>query len=212
MLEGLRRKLMPPRRDRGDGPWGALAELAGPGALLAAARAVREAGYERFDAHSPFPVHGLDKAMGLKRSPVPLFVLVLGLGGAAGGMLLQWWVSAEAYRLVISGKPFFSWQAFVPIMFECGVLGGALGAIGGFLAMARLPRHHHPLFASAAFERMSDDGFFLSVEADDPRFDPRATVELLTRAGASRVELIAAPAPLPDAPGASGAPLPTGRA
>jgi hypothetical protein len=170
--------------------WGALAEFGTPGALLEASRAVRSAGYRHFDAHSPFPVHGLERAMGLKRSPVPLFVLVLGLGGAAGGMLLQWWVSTTAYPLVVSGKPFFSWPAFVPIMFECGVLGGALGAVVGFLALSRLPRHHHPLFASAAFERMSDDRFFLSVEARDERFDRQATLGLLAELGASRVELI----------------------
>lgn len=172
--------------------WGALAEFRTPAALIEASRKVREAGYRRFDAHSPFPVHGLERAMGLKRSLVPLFVLVLGLGGAAGGMLLQWWVSAVEYPLVVSGKPFFSWPAFVPIMFECGVLGGALGALGGFLALSRLPRHHHPLFASEAFERMSDDRFFLSVEAEDERFDRRETVRLLSEAGATRVELVPA--------------------
>ncbi len=173
--------------------WGALAELGSPGALLRAAREASAAGYERLDAHSPFPVHGLERALRLKRSPVPWFVLVLGLGGAAAGMLLQWWVSAEAYPLVISGKPLFSWPAFVPIMFECGVLGGALGAVFGFLAMARLPRHHHPLFASRRFERVGDDAFFLSVEAEDPRFDPEATPAFLRELGASHVELIELP-------------------
>lgn len=172
--------------------WGVLAEFRTPAALIEASRKVREAGYRRFDAHTPFPVHGLERAMGLKRSLVPLFVLVLGLGGAAGGMLLQWWVSAVEYPLVVSGKPFFSWPAFVPITFECGVLGGALGALGGFLALSRLPRHHHPLFASEAFERMSDDRFFLSVEAEDERFDRRETVRLLSEAGAARVELVPA--------------------
>jgi len=175
--------------------WGALGELSTPAELLRAARGLREAGYERVDAHSPFPVHGLERALGLARSPVPWFVLVLGLGGAAAGMALQWWVSVEAYPLVISGKPFFSWPAFVPIMFECGVLGGALGAIFGFLAMARLPRHHHPLFESQRFERMSDDRFFLSVEAEDPLFDREGTLALLRRLGAGHVELIELPAP-----------------
>jgi hypothetical protein len=172
------------------GVWGALAEFGTPGALLEASRRVRTAGYRHFDAHSPFPVHGLERSMGLKRSPVPLFVLVLGLGGAAGGMLLQWWVSTTAYPLVVSGKPLFSWQAFVPVMFECGVLGGALGAVAGFLALCRLPRHHHPLFASAAFERMSDDRFFLSIEARDERFDRESTPRFLSELGSSRVELI----------------------
>ncbi len=170
--------------------WGALGEFTTPGGLLEAAAGVREAGYESFDAHSPFPVHGIERAMRLRRSPVPWFVLVLGLGGAAAGMLLQWWVSTDAYPLVISGKPFFSWPAFVPIMFECGVLGGALGAVFGFLAMARLPRHHHPLFESTRFERMGDDAFFLSIEASDPLFDRQRTPALLSDLGARHVELV----------------------
>lgn len=170
--------------------WGALAEFHTPDGLLRASQGVRDAGYRHWDAHSPFPVHGLERAMGLKRSLVPVFVLVLGLGGAGAGMLLQWWVSAVEYPLVVSGKPFFSWPAFVPIMFECGVLGGALGALFGFLALSRLPQHHHPLFDSAAFERMSDDRFFLSVEARDERFDRESTLKLLTELGASRVELV----------------------
>lgn len=170
--------------------WGALAEFTTPDELLSASRRLREAGYRHWDAHTPFPVHGIERAMGLKRSLVPLFVLVLGLGGAAGGMLLQWWVSTTAYPLVISGKPFFSWPAFVPIMFECGVLGGALGAVFGFLALARLPRHHHPLFDSKTFERASDDRFYVSIEARDSKFDPQGTVVLLSELGASRVELV----------------------
>jgi hypothetical protein len=172
------------------GPWGLLAEFDTPARLFTACEAVRDAGYTRWDAHSPFPVHGLERAMGLKRSPVPLAVLALGLGGAAAGMALQWWVAVRAYPLVISGKPLFSWPAFVPVMFECGVLGGALGAIFGFLGLSRLPQHHHPLFASKSFERVTDDGFFVSIQADDPRFDRAATVRLLEQAGARNVELI----------------------
>ncbi len=186
--------------------YGALAEFPTPAALTLACRRMRDEGFRHWDAHSPFPIHGLEKAMGLKRSIVPLFVLVLGLAGAGAGMLLQWWVSVEAYPLVVSGKPLFSWQAFVPIMFECGVLGGALGALGGFLALARLPRHHHPLFDSAAFERMSDDAFFVSVEARDERFDRQRTLDLLADLGATRVELVQAPAagsePAPQGAGA----------
>jgi Alternative complex III, ActD subunit len=170
--------------------YGVLAEFDSPSALVAAADGVREAGYTRWDAHTPFPVHGLERAMGLKRSPVGWFVLILGLSGAAGGMLLQWWVSTTAYPLVISGKPLFSWPAFVPIMFECGVLGGALGAVFGFLFLARLPRHHHALFNSERFERVTDDAFFLSIEAADPRFDGPATAALLARLGARGVETV----------------------
>jgi hypothetical protein len=167
-----------------------LDKLPSPQAILHAADGMREAGFTRWDAHTPFPVHGLERAMGLASSKVSLFVLVLGLGGAAAGMLLQWWTSVVAYPHEVSGKPFFSWQAFVPIMFECGVLGGALGAVFGFLGLAGLPRHHHPLFHSARFERFSDDRFFLSVESADPRWSAESTARLLAELGASRVERI----------------------
>jgi len=178
--------------ERSAGLWGLLAEYDTPDKLLAACNEVREAGFRRWDAHAPYPVHGAERAMGLSVSRVPLFVLVLGLAGAAGGMALQWWVSAVAYPLVISGKPLFSWPAFVPIMFECGVLGGALGAIFGFLILARLPRPHHELFVSERFERATDDRFFVSLEAADPKFDRERAAELLQRAGATAVEEIPA--------------------
>jgi len=170
--------------------WCARAEIDSAAAHYKAAERVRDAGFEQWDAHSPFPVHGLERAMGLKRSMVPLVVLALGLGGAAAGMGLEWWVSTRAYPLVISGKPFFSWPAFVPIMFECGVLGGATGAVLGFLGFSKLPRHHHPLFDSKRFDRATDDRFFISIEAADPRFDRSGTVQLLERAGAVAVELV----------------------
>ena len=202
-MRPLRRRAEPAPR-RADGVWGVLAEYPSPAALLRAAEGVRDAGYAAWDAHSPFPVHGLERAMGLKRSMVPLAVLVLGLGGAAAGMALQWLVSTRAYPLVVSGKPYFSWPAFVPIMFETGVLGGALGALLGFLGLSRLPRHHHPLFESTRFERVSDDGFFISIEGADPRFDRGPTVALLERLGASAVEVIEEP-PARPAVGRSGA-------
>lgn len=172
--------------------YGLLARFETPQELVTASRQVRQAGYSLWDAHCPFPVHGLEGAMGLSRSYVPLFSFVLAMAGAAAGMLLQWWVSTQAYPLVISGKPMFSWPAFVPIMFECAILGGALGAVLGFFVQSRMPRPHHALFASQAFERVTDDAFFISIEADDPEFDGDATTELLRRAGASHVETVTA--------------------
>ncbi|MDH3255973.1 MAG: DUF3341 domain-containing protein, partial [Acidobacteriota bacterium] len=128
--------------------------------------------------------------MGLERSWVPWFSFLFAMAGAAGGMLLQWWVSTEAYPLVISGKPLFSWPAFVPIMFETGILGGALGAVLGFFVQSRMPQPHHGLFASSLFERVTDDGFFISIEAEDPAFDETRTADLLRDAGAADVETV----------------------
>jgi hypothetical protein len=173
------------------GIYGILARFETPKALVVACRQVRDAGFEHWDAHCPFPVHGLEGAMGLKRSYVPLFSFVLAMGGAAAGMALQWWVSTQAYPLTISGKPLFSWPAFVPIMFECAILGGALGAVLGFFVQSRMPRPNHALFASKAFERVTDDAFFISIEVADPEFDGEKTVELLRHAGASEVEAVA---------------------
>ena len=170
--------------------YGVLAAYKDPGTLLRACEKVRDAGYTRWDAHTPFPVHGLDSAMGLKPTILPWFVAILGLGGAAGAMLMQWWVSAVAYPLVISGKPLFSWQAFVPVTFEVGVLMGALGAVLGVFGLSRLPMHWHPLFSSKTFERASDDGFLISVESWDPRFDRQQTRALLESTGAVSVETV----------------------
>jgi hypothetical protein len=171
--------------------FGVLAEFADPGALHQACEGVRDAGYTRWDAHAPFPVHGLERAMGLRASRLPWISLVLALGGAVAGMGLQGWVSTIAYPLVISGKPFFSWPAFVPVTFELAVLGGAAGAVFGMFALNRLPTRYHPLFASERFERASDDGFFISIESWDPLFDAEGTAELLRRLGATHVELLA---------------------
>ena len=173
------------------GPYyGMLGEFATPADLYHACERVRDAGFTRWDAHTPFPVHGLSKAMGLRRSPLPWIVLVMGLLGAALGFGLQWWVHAVAQPLVISGKPYFAWPAYIPITFELGVLFGALGAVFGMLGLNRLPMHHHPLFRSKVFERVTDDAFFISIESWDPRFDPSATRKLLESVGARSVELL----------------------
>jgi Ni/Fe-hydrogenase subunit HybB-like protein len=173
------------------GPYyGVLAEFATPAALYHACEQVRDAGFTRWDAHTPFPVHGLSKAMGLRRSTLPWIVLVMALTGAAAGFALQWWVHTSAYPLVISGKPFFTWPAFIPVTFEVAVLFGALGAVFGMLGLNRLPMHHHPLFKSKVFERATDDTFFLSIESWDPRFEPSRTTTMLKSLGARNVELL----------------------
>jgi hypothetical protein len=174
-----------------EGPhYGLLAAFATPADLYHACERVRDAGFTRWDAHTPFPVHGLEGAMGIRRSRLPWIVLGMGLTGAALGFALQWWVHASAYPLVISGKPYFSWPAFIPITFELGILFASIGAVFGMLGLNRLPMHYHPLFRSRVFERVSDDAFCISIESWDPRFDQTATRTLLESLGARSIELL----------------------
>lgn len=169
---------------------GILAEYSSPAALMEAARRLREAGYAKFDCHSPFPIHGMDEAMGLGRSKVGFIVGGMALLGATVGFTLQTWVATSAYPLVISGKEFFSWQAFIIITFALFVLFGAFGAVFGMLRLNRLPRLHHPLFYSDRFAKVSDDGFMVSIEAEDPGFDEAKTRAFLESIGASNIEVI----------------------
>jgi len=169
---------------------GIVAEFDSPQRLLAACEHMRDGGYTRWDAHCPYPLHGLDEAMGLPRSRLPWIVLVMALTGGSLGMLLQWWISAVDFPLVIGAKPLFSWQAFVPVTFELTILFGAAGALLGMLGLNRLPRLHNWVFDSKRFERVSDDRFFVSVDAQDPKFDEEALCNLLTGTGAVAVETV----------------------
>ncbi|MEW5702329.1 MAG: DUF3341 domain-containing protein [Candidatus Zixiibacteriota bacterium] len=169
---------------------GVLAELDSPAALLTAARRVREAGYREFDCHSPFPIHGMDDAMGLRRSPLGWVVGGAAMLGVGSAILLQWWTSTVDYRFLISGKPYFSFQAYVPVTFGFGVLFAALAAGLGMLHFNRLPRLHHAVFSSERFRKVSDDGFFVSIEVGDRLFDADRTADFLRSIGATHVELL----------------------
>jgi hypothetical protein len=167
--------------------WGLLAEFATPHDLVRAAARVRDAGYTKWDAHTPFPVHGLDGAMGIRPTRLPYLVLGAGMIGTASALLMQWWMNAVDYPLIISGKPFNSLPADIPVTFELTVLLASLTAFIGMLALNALPRFHHPLFRNAAFRRATTDAFFLAIEATDPRFDPAETERLLVAERATRV-------------------------
>lgn len=173
-----------------DRVYGALAEFTTASGIYHACEKIRDAQYQSWDAHTPFPVHGLEKAMGLSRSRLPYFVFAMGISGAAGAMYLQYWVSAVAYPIVIAAKPYFSWQAFIPITFEVMVLFSAGAAVLGMLFLNRLPRWHNPYLMSERFARASDDRFFISIDAKDPKFDRDGTLEFLRSLGASHVELV----------------------
>lgn len=170
--------------------WGLVAEFASAGELTHAATRVRDAGYVKWDAYSPFPVHGLDDAMGVRPTRLPWFVLGAGIAGCGGGILMQWWMNAVDYKLIISGKPFFSLPADIPVAFELTILLAATTAFLGMLVFNELPRFHHPLFASARFRRATTDAFFIAVEASDPRFEAEAVERLLRGAGCVRIERV----------------------
>ena len=167
---------------------GLLVEFETPGDILAAAAKVRDAGFKRWDAHTPFPVHGMDGAMGLESTKLPWLVMAGGTCGCATGLLLQWWTNGHNYQFMVSGKPFFSAPAFIPVTFELTVLFSALTAFLSVILLNDFPRLHHPVFSSERFRRVTQDRFFLSVEADDPLFDEQRTSAFLRGLGGVSVE------------------------
>jgi hypothetical protein len=186
MLDALRSRLS----GRADRNVGLLAEFSDPGALVHAVEALRKRGYSRLDTFTPFPIHGMDRAMGLGQSKLGYLVFIGGLTGCALGYLMQWWTSAVDYPINISNKPLFAIEPSVPIMFELTVLFSALTAVAGMLALNGLPRPYNPLFYSDRFGRATDDGFFLHVEAQDAQFERSATAEALFEVGALAVEYV----------------------
>ena len=158
--------------------------------LLVAATRIRDAGYTRWDAHTPFVIHGLDAAMGVKKTVLPYIVFLAGLTGTAAGILLQWWTNAVDYPFLISGKPLFSLPANIPVAFETTILFAAISALVGMLALNGLPQLSHPLFANRTFKRATDDRFLISIEASDPNFDTEKTRELLESLSGQPVEEI----------------------
>ena len=169
---------------------GALAQFETPKGIYHACEQVRDAGFQDWDAHTPFPIHGLEKAMGLSRSKVGFVVAAFAVVGLSIALLMQWWMSAVDYPVIIAGKPYASWPAFVPITFELTVLFSAFGAFLGMLGINQLPKHYHWVFHSERFEAASDDKFFVSIEASDAKFNAEETVTFLRSLGASHVELV----------------------
>ena len=167
-----------------------LAQYENPHDVLHAADAVRKAGFSKWDVHTPFPVHGMDEAMGLPDSKVGWIVFFSGLTGVSGATLMMWWMNGVDYPLVVGGKPPFALPPSVPIMFELMILLSAFGALFGMLHLNKLPRHHHPLFESEAFRAATDDKFFISIEAEDPKFDLEETKAMLESTHPASVELV----------------------
>lgn len=186
MLEAIRNKLA----TRADQHVGLLAEFSDPGALVHAVKALRKRGYSRLDTFSPFPIHGMDKAMGLGTSLLGYLILIGGLAGCALGFWLQWWTSAVSYPINISNKPLFAVEPSIPIIFELTILFSALTAVGGMLALNALPKPYNPLFFSERFARATDDGFFLHIQEADREFDRAGTALALSEEGAIAIEYV----------------------
>ncbi|HVZ33410.1 MAG TPA: DUF3341 domain-containing protein [Polyangiaceae bacterium] len=167
-----------------------LAEFDDPNALLHAAERVRDAGYKNWDVHTPYPVHGMDAAMGLSDSRLGWIVLAMGLSGLASAAALMIWANGIEYPIVVGGKPPISIASMIPICFELTILFSALGCFFGMLGLNQLPRHHHPVFFSERFKAFSTDKFFISIEAADPQFDPAQTRRLLEGLHPTYVELV----------------------
>ena len=159
--------------------YGLMAEFDSAQALVDAADKVRRAGYTRSDAYSPFPIHGLAEALGFKERHVAPIVLCAGITGALAGYSLEYWTQVIDWPMNIGGRPYHAWVSFIPPAFETTILFAAFSAVIGMLALNGLPQPYHPVFNVPRFERASQDGFFLAIEASDPKFNAEATRGLL---------------------------------
>ena len=170
--------------------WGLSAEFSSPAAIMEAAKKVNAAGYRWWDCHTPFPVHGLDFAMGIKHTILPILVFFGGLTGMCAAVILQVFtdslelniwaiVPVVGYQFEVSGKPLLSLPAFVPVIFEVTVLLSALTTVGGMLLLNKLPCLYHPVLKSPKMKRLTDDRFYLVIESQDPKFVRPRTEEFL---------------------------------
>jgi hypothetical protein len=194
--------------------WGIMAEFPDPAATLHAAEKVREAGYKKWDVYAPFPIHGIEVAMGMKHSKVSNIVASMAVMGLSTAIFLTMWTSAagqemlrslgagwlvdilpqalQGYPMRIGGKPYDAWEQFMPIFFELSVLFSAFGAIGGMILLSGLPKPYHPLLKKPRFLRVSDDRFVIAIESADPQYDVAKARQFLSELGGSEIEEVPA--------------------
>lgn len=168
--------------------YGLLAEFDTPADTLLAAEKIRDGGFKRWDVYTPYPVHGLDAAMGLGNSKVGWFTFCLGVTGLTCGFLMIWYMNAYNYPIMVGGKPLFSPLSSFPVCYEMTILFGAFGSLFGMLFLNRLPRLSHPLFNNERFKRVTDDKFYICIEASDPKFNDDQTRKLLESLGSRHIE------------------------
>ena len=167
---------------------GWMAEFENEHDLLHAAEKVRDAGYTKTDAFTPFPVHGIDHALGIKPTILPVIVLCAGLTGLFTALLMQWWMNGVDYKYIISGKPFGITPASIPVSFELTILFSAFTSVLGMLALNGLPRFSNPVFTNAKFDRATNDRFFLYVDATDKYYNRESVRELLSSVHANSLD------------------------
>jgi hypothetical protein len=171
--------------------YGLMAYFDSPEDLKEAARKATAEGYVKTDAYSPFPVEGLTEDLGQRPTRLPMIVLAAGLTGALTGFLMQYWMEVIAYPKNIGGRPLFSWPAFIPATYELTILFASFTAVIGMILLNGLPKPYHPVFNVPQFRHASRDGFFLVIEAIDPKFDRQGTkayLESLNPRGVFEIE------------------------
>jgi hypothetical protein len=159
--------------------YGMMAEFDSATALVAAARKTHEAGYRKIDAYSPFPVEELAEAIGFHTNRVALVTLIGAMIGGLSGYLMQYWMNAVNYPVVVGGKPVHSWPSFIVITFEMTILFGGISAVFGMLALNGLPMPYHPVFNVPRFAMATKDRFFLIVFSTDPKYKPTEVRQFL---------------------------------
>ena len=167
-----------------------MAEFEDPNELVAATYRAQYEGYRKMDAYSPFPIEELHEALGAPHTRLPLIVFIGGAIGCIGGYFMQYWANALNYPLVVGGKPFNAWPMFIPVTFECTILGAALAAVLGMLALNGLPMPYHPTFNVPRFALASRNRFFLCIEAHDPKFQLDRTRGFLESLGPREVTTV----------------------
>lgn len=168
--------------------YGILAEFKNPKELTDVAKTMAKSGFSKFDTFSPFPIHGMDKAMKLKKSKLGWIVLGHAILGFSGAIAMMYYMSVMDYPMNISGKPFFNAPAWVPITFELTVLLSSFGAVFGMFFLNGLPKLNNPLFNIERFKKATDDGFFACIEAEDDMFEEAKVKQLFKEAGATHIE------------------------
>jgi hypothetical protein len=165
------------QKKESSGLYGLMAEFDTPTDVVQAAKKTYSEGYRHLNAYSPFPIHELWEAIGVKRTILPYIILAGGLAGCIGGFLMQWYILVIDYPINVGGKPssLASWPAWIPITFECTVLASAFAAVIGMLVLNRLPQPYHPVFNVPRFALASNNRFFLAIKSSDEKFNYEET-------------------------------------